>query len=243
MDDVKRNAQKELVSINYAKKELQQRELSALWALSDPEKAKKLYDVVTTLHGSILDSDERILERLVEETFKDSPDIVEWYKKNKNSRFFKSGEVFDYYSDHSVQKDMVKKKAIGKRTIKKSKTANQHVTTMHEAKHNYLLKLENIEQMDRIDELEKKFDARISAVEKSLLDVLFDLDEVKKDLSIVQEDLEQLYDKVEDRRKIQAYLIRKGRPDFTNTQIAQAFGVNRRTLYRWIKEIEALLYE
>lgn len=231
----------QLIDVNRRIKFGEQERRSILWAMSDPEKAKKLYDIVNKLHGSILDSDERILDKVVEDTFQDSPEIVEWYKKNKNSRFFKSSDIFDGYQEHPVQRDMVRKKSVGKRTIKKAKTANNHVTIMHEAKHNYLLKLENIEQQDRLDQLEKSMDLKLKVMEQSISDIVTELIGIKSQVEELSEDIKYVYEHIGDKRKVQAYHVRKQHPEYTVKDIASAFGVDRRTIHRWVTEVENLL--
>ena len=192
--------------------------------LSNPEQATKLEEAVSKAHEGILDCDTTDIEKVLMVSFEDNPELYDFLIENKHKPFFKSGEVFDKFDSHEVQKRMKRSKMINRRTIKKSKTANQHIQTLWTSKATYLKDLDFAKMKSTL--------CRLELQQK--------ITEMK--ISDLSSDLSLLASKVKDTKQLIAYKVyMDNRANFSYTDIAKMLDIPEGTLRRWVSKVKELL--
>lgn len=209
-------------------KKLQQQQLTLLRALADPEKKDKLFTVVSSVHLGILQEEDPCaeLEDIMTSSLANPVDLT-FLLQNKNSKFYRSAEVMDKHSEHPVQQTLVKRKYIGRRSVKKQKTPMQHFNHLMDAK------------------VKMQKDDRLLALENSMLETRQALAllannqvELQQQLGTVQKDLATLQEKEKDLRKLKLYVLINNSKRITNQKLAESLDVSPRTIKRWKKELK-----
>lgn len=227
-------------------KALENQKLKMLSAMTDKEKQRKLFESVCKAHKGILEIDGG-LDFVLSSCFEDELDQLEWFLANRHSRFFKSADVFKLNESNEFQKKLVKDGAICLRGLKKSKTANQHITYMHTGKEMYS-RQKKLEQ--QLDELEKRL-AMNEQLTTSLATQQVSLSEfVKNSSSSISSDIQdiknivtRLSGKVTDTRKVTAYVLLTSDKRATHKSVGEVLNVSTKTIQRWLSEIEKLVGE
>lgn len=216
---------------------LQERQLLILQGLSDAEKINKLYDSVCKAHKGILYEDGTLPEVLTA-CFDGELDELEFLLANRHTSFYKSSDVFLKYKDDPVQKDLVKNKAVSLRGVKKSKTAHQHMAYMHSGKDMYSRQKKLEKQLDELQErlaMNERITSSILTQQTLLTECVVG---VKGDMD---ELVHKLKGKITDMRKAAAYNILKSDTKATNSSVAKVFNVDRKTIRKWVREVESLM--
>ena len=229
-EDYRTDQLKALAENHRDQKILRQQQFNILLALSDPAKRERLFNAVCAVHQNILEVQDETsvsVDTVIQHSF-DKPEDASFLMENKHSKFYRSAEVLDVHNEHPVQKQMMKGKYLGRRTVKKQKTPMQHFNHLVEAK----------SKMTK--------DQRLEALENSMQEtrqmmVLLASNQVElaEQLGETQKSLATLQDTVKDLRKLKLYVIihnNKGKP-LTTKQLAKSLDVSERTIKYWKKEL------
>jgi len=223
-----------VIAINQQMKYLQQQKMYSLSKLAEEGISDKMFQAVSKVHKGILDSEiERHLSDILKESFEDKEELL-FLLENKNKPFYKSSDIFDEYSSHKVQKVLVKDKLLSKRSIKKQKTAGQHITYVKQAK----------DSVDRISVMQSELDELKELVllnKSDNLKLKIAYSKVSEKVSSIEDDLSEtirmLAGKINDQRKIQAFCMKQQDESLSNQSIAKILGVSKRTIERWLLEL------
>lgn len=221
-----------LISIEKQRKELDRQKRYLLSNIAEEGKSEKIYDAMLKVHKGILEADDsKAVSDIIADSLGDE-DELKFLLENRNSNFYKSLEVFDKFSQHPEQKVLVKKKHINKRGMKRQKTPSQHISYVKDAKDTQsrfarmeleLLKMQQqvTAQNTRLQMLEIKQAITYSKITK--------VDDSLSALAV------ELSNKVDDTRKITAYLLHKEK-GVSADEISKVLSVPKRTIYRWIAD-------
>lgn len=226
------------LSNNYQQqKELNYQRMLILVGMSDPDKAKLLYEIVDKLHEGILDIDGE-LPYVIDVCLGNDKEVLKFFQQYKHGSFTKGISLLDKYKDHPVQKQVVKHKNLGRRLLKKQKTAHQHVACVHSAKQQtqMQLEIEELKHKQRIQEL--KNEARFRLLESSLVNLG---QVVNSNAEITLDLIDELEGKGLSPKKVLMYKAKLNNPDLRNNDLAEVFGVTTRTVIRWTKDVEEVL--
>lgn len=226
------------LSNNYQQqKELNYQRMLILVGMSDPDKAKLLYEIVDKLHEGILDIDGE-LPYVIDTCLGNDEEALKFFQQYKHGSFTKGVSLLDKYKDHPVQKQVVKHKNLGRRLLKKQKTAHQHVVCIHSAKQQtqMQLEIEELKHKQRIQEL--KNEARFRLLESSLVSLG---QVVNRNVEVTLDLIDELEGKGLSPKKILMYKAKLHNPDLKNSDLAEVFGVTTRTIIRWAKDVEDVL--
>lgn len=220
-EDMRRLSKERLIQINRERKALDDKARQILISLSDSEQRDKLYKTVLRMHELILEYDKELHELLGEGLL--SVDEIKVYQDSKHDKFFRSAEVFEQFTKHPVQKDMVKTKCINKRKIKKSKTPNQHMECMMSSK-----KMYNLEK-------------RVQVIETVVSSLQTKVEYQDTKLAVYGDLIDKLVKKQIHSDKIAMYNVKLQKPQLTQTELAEMFGVSDRTIRNWLREVQGIL--
>lgn len=220
-EDMRRLSRERLIQINRERKALDIKARQILISLSDSEQKEKLYNLVLRMHELVLDYDKELHELIGDGLL--SNEDIKLYQDSKHDKFFRSSEVFDQFTKHPVQKDMVKTKCINKRKIKKSKTPNQHIECMVSSK-----KMYNLEK-------------RVQVIETAMSSLQNKVELQDTKLTMYSDLVDKLVQRQISSDKIAMYNIKLQQPKLTQTELAEMFGVSDRTIRNWLREVEVIL--
>lgn len=207
--------------------------LQILKGLADVEKNNKLYAAVSRAHKGILDIDGELVD-ILKDCFSDDLDALEFLLKHRHDRFYKAKTVFEEHLEHPKQKELIKTKNVNIRGAKKNKTAQQHMTYMHTGKKNMNMQ-QQLDDLQRRLALNEQLTTNIIAQQTMLTDSLVSTQNDVKDI------ISKLSGKITDTRKVSAYTVHKSDPSVTHSALAKMFGVQRRTIIRWLNEVKETL--
>lgn len=221
-----------IVLINQQIKYLHQQKMHSLSKLAEEGASEKMFQAVLKAHRGILDSEiEMHLLDILNDSFEDKDELL-FLLENKNKPFYKSSDVFDEHSKHKVQKALVKDKLLSKRSIKKQKTACQHITHVKQAKDHLDEAIKDKINREISESRLQKAEAEILQLKLDQLRILGKLNEVEDIVGKIPDALVG----IDDTRKVIAYLL-KNNEKFSSEHIAKILNVTRQTVNRWLKEI------
>lgn len=222
---------------NYRKqKSLKNENLSILSSFSDPEKDKRIFHVTSQAWGGVLESntinnsvDDIMFQTLVEED-------IEFFNQYRNKNYFPSGKVFEEHLEHPVQKDLTKKRYIGKREAKKQKTPMQTINYIYNAKH-------SSDKDDRLQQIEKSLSEAhrmITLLAVNQSDINSNIQHHSQEFIDIKQRLITVEKMVKDSRKVKLYALYTSSKKMTNQELADEVGISLRTCQYWLKELEEL---
>lgn len=253
-EEIKEQQIKELISINKEVKHLQNKKIAVLSSLSDKEMLSFIFDNTLDIYKNILECDSvnmTNLDDFVLNVFDDIEDAKK-FLKNKSVRWYRSGEVFNNYNEHPIQRKLRRNKVINATSAKRTTTPMALLNYLHKEKagderframEERLSKLElvqantaslvnsvikDVDGMKDSLSLVGVMDGRLSSVEHSLNVVMKMVDEVNEKLAGTI-----------DTKKIHCYAMYENKVD--TKVILNTFKVSRRTMFNWIKEVRSLL--
>lgn len=212
-----------LVSVTKQLKELETKKLSILIELADPESNKIMYNLAVTVHGNALNHSSYNIDEILLDSFADEEDY-ELYSKYRNKKFYRGKEVIEEFKDHPLQVKLKKEKYLTTRGFNRQKTIGQHLEYLCEAKRDFTIE----DRLKRLEEQSKVHESKIKATE-----VLLD-----KEIISTENKFKSLRQQVEsETKKLQMMILLDGNPALTDTKLASLLEVNRKTIYRWRKNI------
>lgn len=207
---------------------LKRNQINILKTIADPEKRDKLFTAVCAVHKNILEEKDASLgiDAVMHDSF-EKPDDLNFLLENKHSKFYRSTDVLDAHAEHPVQKQLVKGKYIGRRTVKKQNTPMQHFNTLIEAK-------SKMSKDQRLEALEQGMEE----TRNMLVLLANNQTELANQLSETQKNLLTLQDTVTDLRKLKLYiLLSSTKKNITTKELAKKFEVSERTIKYWRREL------
>lgn len=200
-----------LAEIYSNRKMLAQEEIAIVSRYSNKERASKVYEMIVDLHGYIyecsIDEPQTLLD-MIERFYNGDEEALEFFESNKHKSFYRSVQVYEQYADNDVQKKLKRDGRLNKRKIKKCNTANQHLTTVYEAKKGYDKDLRSLDTEHRLRVLEYK-------------------------MAQVEEDLEATLKS----KKEAAYKMYTDNKKLTYQDLGTIFDVSESTIKRWLRDV------
>ena len=234
--DYRQDQIKKLIENQRLIKQLQQDSIRIASTITDSEKRNKLTEAVSAVHLCVLEQDGDL-----ESVIKSSLDLTDqlFLSENRNSKFFKSGEIFDEHKDHPVQKRLVRGKHMNKRLIKKSKTPMDHLKKVHSAKSSYL----RDKEIEYIKEEIKVMKAKQAVTESRLDGIEAFTAFLGIEATVARQRVQELSISVNSQEKLKLCMLLESEQKYTQKNLAEILGVSTITVKRWSKELRALLAE
>ena len=241
---------KEMQDINYAKRELLQREIRVRQQLANPEETKKVIEIVSRKHKTILDNE------VTEDNFSivhkscTTPEEELLYDKRKNQVIHNLPSVLKDHRDHVMHKEMKKRGLLDMRKQRHKKKPSDYIDSIALAKFamDTQRRLEELEI--KVKNNEERTNARLNRVD----DVISELKEKQAqesyniNVNIVLN--EELTSKIAflassglSLDKIDLYRMKTNYPALTQKQLASHLGKTDRTVRNWIKAIDDVLLD
>lgn len=240
---------KKLFDIFKQENALQQEKKDILIGLSDKEKIKRLFELIQLAHKGVLKSKGmQELEDILMESFGGDIDDFEFFKKNKNSRFYKAKDLIaeskKIPEEAEILNAMKSTKSFNEREVSKSRTYNHHIKHMHNSKqiHELKLQIEELQKLRTMDKFEQTMN--FAGVYSALSDLTKRVDDNSNRTQAIDEIVEEVVkinEKYLDPRKVLAYRMRLENPKVTNKQVADKFGVSVSTIKRWAQEVKEVV--
>lgn len=236
-EDMLRGARQKLIDLNIEQKALTIQKKNILSSLADKEKISRLFELLKMAHKGILE-DQGELDEILLESFDNNQETVDFFKKYKHDKFYRSKEVFDEFSSNPVQVAMVRTKSVSKRDIGKAETYHQHLNYMHSAKqiHDLKERVNRLEQRELINKFESSLN--LGAVFRSISELEERVSTNEEVISGVIDELVKLSDRGIDTRKLLAHKLKLENPNLKNKELAKQFGVSVRTVCYWLKDMK-----
>lgn len=236
-EDFRKKQLERLVDNYRLQKSISSQNRSILYAWSDPVKKQRLFDVVSEVYEGVLESDTQHLtiEDIVSRALIEQ-DKIDFLFNNRNSNYFPSGKVFELHNEHPTQKELVKGKYLGKRSINKQKTPMQTINYVYSAK-------SGKDKDDRLATMEERLDDldfKLTLLVMNQNVVSDHINQHSQELSNIKERLSNVEDVIKDDRKLKLYALYTSTKDTPYSQLAKEIGVTKRTIVRWIKELRTL---
>lgn len=235
-DEYKQDQIKKFVENQRLIKLLSKENISLLNTISDKEKSERLLNAVSTAHLIVLENkvEDLSMKSVLKDSFVDGEEL-KFLLENGNKSFRKSVDVLNKYSDHPVQKRLMKEKHLSKRKIKKSGTAFNHLETLHESKKSCF----SSDKISLLLEIQEKMRADQELLAQKYNELLIKTNNNASDVEEIKERLSSLEEKIKDPRKRELYVLKTSDKNFTTAQIADALQVSHRTVKYWIKELKS----
>lgn len=241
---------RELQDIYYAKRELLQREIRARQFLANPEETKKMLEIVSRKHKTILDNEVTQLNLTIVHKSCTTPEEELLYDKRKNQVIYNLPSVLKDHKDHVMHKEMKKRGLLDMRKQRHKKKPSDYIDSIALAKFamDTQRRLEELEL--KVKNNEERTNARLNRVD----DVISELKEKQAqesysiNVNIVLN--EELTSKIAflassglSLDKIDLYRMKTNHPALTQKQLASHLGKTDRTVRNWIKAIDDALLD
>lgn len=255
-EEIKEQQIKELISINREVKHLQNKKIAVLSSLSDKEMLSFIFDNTLDIYKNILECDSvnmTNLDDFVLNVFDDLEDAKK-FLKNKSVRWYRSGEVFNNYNEHPVQKKLRRNKVINATSAKRTTTPMALLNYLHKEKAGDERFRAMEERLSKLELEQANTASIVNSVIKDM-DVMKDslslvgamdgrLSSVEHNLSVVMEMVDEVNEKLAgtiDTKKIHCYAMFVSKVD--KKVIQDANNISAKTMYRWVKQVREALGE
>ena len=241
---------KEMQDINYAKRELLQREIRVRQQLANPEETKKVIEIVSRKHKTILDNEVTEHNFSIVHKSCTTPEEELLYDKRKNQVIYNLPSVIKDHKDHVMHKEMKKRGLLDMRKQRHKKKPSDYIDSIALAKFamDTQRKLEELEL--KVKHNEERTNARLDRVDN----VISELKEKQAqeicsvNINIVLN--EELASKIAflasyglSLEKIDLYRMKTNYPALTQKQLASSLGKTDRTVRNWVKVIDDALLD
>lgn len=245
-EDRKQQQVEHLINTTRKISALEKERRDILFSITDLEKSKRLYTLVSAVHLGVLEGVSQHTDNTisVDQTITSilSMEDAEFLLENKHTRWSRGSSVFKEHIQHPEQKRLTRGKYMNISGMKRQRTPHQHIS--------YLLKAKQDREKDnRLDRMEKQLSdicKQVSMLSITQQDVISKVDmtqvSVEKIESIVT-DVEERVSIIEhlvpDKRKQQLYILLTSENKTTIVEASKMLGVSLSTTKRWVRELRS----
>ena len=231
---------KEMQEINYAKRELLQREVRVRQQLANPEETKKVIEIVSRKHKTILDNEVTEHNFSIVHKSCTTPEEELLYDKRKNQVIYNLPSVIKDHKDHVMHKEMKKRGLLDMRKQRHKKKPSDYIDSIALAKFamDTSKRLELLAQSVALTNEQNKL--RFEKVDSAISELKDKHEDIIKNL---EEKVYFLITKGFTVEKANLYKMHILNPVLTQKELAASFGKTDRTVRNWIKSADDALLD